>query len=235
MKISELKLFTSNIEQQKEFYTQTLGLNLLNDNINSFSAKVGSSILTFIEGKENSCYHFAINIPSNQIKESLNWIKERVEVLKFEDQEIANFSNWNSEAIYFYDYDKNIVEFIARKNLYIDSHENFTEKSLLQISEIGMPVDDVLKTFENLNWNFNLKKYDGDYERFCAMGDENGLFVVVNYNEKKWFPQMDEARPFPFEIIFENTEGQIFKLIYEDETIKNTNYSTTDENVMYVI
>ena len=98
-----------------------------------------------------------------------------------------------------------------------------------------MPVADVLKTFENLKSNFNLDKYDGDYERFCAVGDENGLFIVVNYNDKKWFPQMDEAKPFPFEIIFENAEGKIFKLIYENETIKNINYSTRDEKILFVI
>jgi catechol-2,3-dioxygenase len=93
MKISELVLYTNKLEGQKEFYTATLGLPIINENKDSFSVRVGESILTFIAGKENTTYHFAINISSFQIKDALKWIRQKAEVLEYEGEEIIDFKS----------------------------------------------------------------------------------------------------------------------------------------------
>jgi hypothetical protein len=35
--------------------------------------------------------------------------------------------------------------------------------------------------------------FDGDFSSFCAVGNDEGLFILINKNEKKWFPTNDVA------------------------------------------
>jgi len=219
MKIKELKLYSNHLTEQKEFYTSLFGLELVNDSATSFTVKVGDSLLSFIKSDDNPYYHFAINIPSNQIIESAKWLSERADILPYMDKDIVDFPAWNAKSIYFYDADKNIVEFIARRNLDIKSNDSFSGKSLLQLSEIGIPTSNVPVLFNKLNKDYALENYDCDLRRFCAVGDEYGLFIVVNYNLKKWLPTQDEALPFPFEIHFDNSKGNTYNLRIENETI----------------
>jgi len=219
MKIKELKLYSNNLKEQKKFYTSLFGLELVNDTESSFTVKVGETLLSFTESDDYPYYHYAINIPSNQILQSAKWLSERIDILPYQGEEIVNFPNWNARSIYFYDADKNIVEFIARRNLNLDSNSNFASKSLFHVSEIGLPTNDVTGLFNKLNKDYSLEKYDCDLSKFCAVGDEYGLFIVVNYKLKKWLPAMDEVIPFPFEIKFDNSSGDSFNLRVETERI----------------
>ena len=219
MKIKELKLYSGHLIEQKEFYVSLFGLELINESASSFTVKVGDTLLSLIKSDDNPCYHFAINIPSNQILESAKWLSERIDILPFRNEEIVNFPNWNAKSIYFYDADKNIVEFIARRNLNMNSNNSFSGESLLHVSEIGVPTSNVPMLYKQLNEEYGLEKYDCDLKRFCAVGNEYGLFIVVNYKLKKWLPAMDEALPFPFEIHFDNNNGNSFSLRLENEAI----------------
>lgn len=209
MRIQKLKLFTNKLPKLAYFYGQVLGFEIQEKTPNSIHIKVGDSVLIF-ESSDQACYyHFAFNIPSFQSSEALKWLQERVEILPDETGSlIANFANWNAEAIYFLDPAGSIVEFIARKNLNIQTEKKFTSKSVLNISEMGMPVQDVKAHFDALNSqfeSFTLKKYSGDFTRFCAAGDEEGLFIIVGPTKKLWYPTEKQALPFPFEIWFENS------------------------------
>lgn len=220
MKIRELKLYSSNIDQQVEFYTDSIGLNLI-EKRTDVSAKflIGNSILELTKSEMFKPYHFAINIPANKEKEALNWLKQKVEILKYGNDEIQSFDFWNAKAMYFYDKDKNIVELIARKNLRNESREKFNSNSLLEISEIGLPVSDIEATFDTLSGIVNIHKYDGGFKKFCAIGDENGLFICINKNVKDWFPTGDKAYSADFEIKIEVNKSE-YKLEFSNEQIK---------------
>lgn len=220
MQIKHLKLYTNNIDKQKEFYHIILGLEILRESSDSFSVKIGESILTFMLGEEEPAYHFAINIPSSQINDSYKWIKQKVDLLDFEGEVVIKFDNWNAEAMYFYDADNNLVEFIARKNLKINLQNEFSADSLLYISEIGVPTSDIKNIYAKLNRELSLEIYDGDFERFCAIGNETGLFIVVNYKLKNWFPTMEAAKPVPFHIKIKVEKGMEYELKYEKEIIQ---------------
>ncbi len=219
MRIKELILQSGNFEAQKVFYKSVIGLPVLSETENRMSFEVGSSRLTFIRAEQDCYYHFAFNIFSNQEQEALAWLKARVEILQFENRSIQLFKNWNARAVYFYDQDKNIVEFIARKNLNIKSNNNFTAKSILNISEAGLPCDSVETSFDLLNKHAALEKYSGDLERFVAAGDEEGLFILVGGNKKTWFPTTLAIEPFPLECYFSNA-GKNFRLNTVDNHIK---------------
>jgi len=63
-----------------------------------------------------------------------------------------------------------------------------------------------------------LNIYDGDLERFCAVGDEHGLFICVNYEIKDWFPTGDKAFASDFEIEFEEND-KTFCFTFRDENL----------------
>lgn len=215
MKIKKLTLYSNKIEQQKEFYSGLFGLSMSNNSVNSFEINIGKSWLEFKYRPNSTPYHYAINISSNQYKDALQWLKQRVELLKDGQNEIIDFPNWNAKAIYFYDKDKNIVEFISRKNLNINFTKPFTSNSLLEISEIGVPSTDIELQFKILK-KCNLKIYDGNFDKFCAVGDEHGLFILINNERKTWFPPGDKAFSSEFQISFIEKE-KYYDLEYYNE------------------
>lgn len=200
MKISELTLYTINLEEQKQFYTQVLELPLLSFDKESFTVKIGISLLTFEKVKTANPAHFAINISSDKIQEALHWIQKRTEILPCEGEDIADFSNWNAEALYFHDADKNIVEFIARKDIDSVNTDPFSILDLISISEIGIVSEDNKAIYEQLQMIHPIPIYDGNLERFCALGNAEGLFILVNKTKKKWFPTQEEAFVADFQL-----------------------------------
>lgn len=200
MKISKLTLFTTHLAEQKQFYTEVLALPLLIEDEEKFTVKIGVSSLTFIAEKSTNPAHFAINISSNKIQEALQWTQQRIAVLVCEGEQIADFSNWNAEALYFYDIDGNIVEFIARKDLNSTNPNPFSSTDLLSISEIGIVSSDNEAIYDQLNAMRPIPIYDGSFERFCVLGNAEGLFILVNNTKKKWFPTQEEAFVADFHI-----------------------------------
>ena len=143
--------------------------------------------------EETKPSHFAFNIPSNAINDAFIWLRRKTDVLDCEGQKIADFSNWKAKAIYFYDEDKNIVEFIARERIDIKSDVAFTPRSILSISEMAIATDDIETIYKFINQIKPISIFDGDFNRFCALGNDEGLFIIVDKNKKKWYPTDDEA------------------------------------------
>lgn len=202
MRIEYLKLYTARLREQKKFYRDVLDLPLRQETQSFFQVEIGYSVLEFHHSEETTPYHFAFHISAGQEEKALTWLKERVDLLRMNQEEIVNFPAWNARSLYFYDEDKNIVEFISRRDLFPSTTQSFSEKSIAGISEIGMATADVEEKFRFLNTNFGLQKFSGDYERFCATGDDEGLFIVINKNLKDWIPTGDPAFASPFEIEF---------------------------------
>ncbi len=220
MEIIDLKIYTQNFNEQIDFYSNTLELEIISSSSTHAIFKIGKSRLHFIQSQKSYPYHFAINVSGNKINKALSWLKERVEVLTFENIEIQDFRNWNAEAIYFYDKDKNIVEFIVRKNLDYQSTSHFSNESLKEISEIGIPVINIEDTFTKLHYVSDLNMFDGDFNKFCAIGDEKGLFICINKKTKKWFPTNDKAFSADFSIKFKhNNKG--YNLAFNDGFFQN--------------
>ena len=218
MQIKELKIYSSKIKDQAEFYSKVLGLNIISFSEENVSLELGKSILSIEFKPETTPYHFAVNIPANKEVEALEWLKSRVEILKDGVNEIQDFDFWNAKAIYFYDRDENIVELIARKKLKNSSSQKFDVTQLLEISEIGVPTLDIEKEYEHLKSITGIEIFDGGFERFCAIGDENGLFICINKKIKDWFPTNDKAFSSEFKIKLVEKEKE-YLLSYKNEEI----------------
>ena len=107
---------------------------------------------------------------------------------------IANFESWNAKAIYFYDNNNNIVEFIARHDLNNATEKPFDTSIIESISEIGIVTEKPIELAENLIESSGLYYFDKSTknEQFAALGNDNGLFIIVETN-RKWYPTEHKA------------------------------------------
>lgn len=219
MHIQKLKLYTAQLNKQAEFYSEILGFEIFDITTHEVSFKCGSTILTFEQRQDVKPYHFAFNIPAHKEDEALTWLKARVGILKDGDHEIQNFDFWNARAIYFYDADKNIVEFISRRGLKQYSQEKFDIKSIMEVSEIGLVSKSIKENYHILNKTLGVDIYSGSFERFCAIGDEYGLFICVS-KDKGWFPVNDFAHISDFEVEVKVRQDEICSLAFENGKIQ---------------
>lgn len=219
MKIEELEIYTARLNQQKEFYRQVLGLEISNEDSKSFQVRLGFSFLKFVQKKDSTPYHIAIHIPDKQEEKALEWLTSRVKILKAGDDEIVDFSNWNAKSVYFYDEDLNIMELISRRDFFKAESSVFSSKNFLGIAEIGLATNDISQKFKFLNEQCDLEVFDGNFEKFCAIGDDEGLLITINKNLKDWFPTDDKAFSSNFRIKFKN-EGSKYELEFENDDLK---------------
>ncbi|MCB0397957.1 MAG: VOC family protein [Flavobacteriales bacterium] len=219
MRIKELKLYTRHPGTQRWFYSNVLELEVLRRTGREVSFAIGESILTLVTSESAHPYHFAINIPSSKEEKALEWLKERVEILDDEGREIQPFDSWNARAMYFYDADKNIVEFISRRNLKYPAGRTFDPGRMFEISEIGVPVNNIEKVFNALSNELGIGIFDGDFRQFCAIGGETGLFICINKRKKTWFPVGDKAYTVDFTAIVE-VGGDEFLVSFEKGNIR---------------
>lgn len=191
MLIKKLQLLTDDLEGTEKFYTQVLGLSVAMKTEKMLMLSAGQTELGFHPSQQqHPRYHFAFNIPCNQIEQALAWIKDKVQLLDIEPNEpIANFRNWNAKAFYFLDNNGNILEFIARNDLQNASANIFGPNSILSVSEIGVVGDEVGEHSRELITNYGVDYFakQPPMPNFAALGDDSGLFIVVP-SGRDWYP-----------------------------------------------
>ena len=158
--------------------------------------RIINSILTFLKSTNlNPNYHFAFNIPKNKLNEATIWLNSKVNLLLNDENEIiTDFGDWNAKAIYFYDNNNNIVEFITRFDLTNETEKKFDASSVLSISEIGIVANDPMKLASQIMDKNHLNYFEKgkQSENFISIGDDNGLFIIVK-NDRKWYPTEQKA------------------------------------------
>ncbi|RTR34016.1 hypothetical protein EKG37_07330 [Robertmurraya yapensis] len=209
MEIKSVILQSNHIEKMKQFYVERFGFPLINEDENSFRIVVGTSELEFtsqqVEG--NPYYHFAFNIPSNLFAEAKEWVKERVALnIDFDNDEIY-FSNFSAYSFYFYDPAGNIVELIARQSLAEVREGSFSIESIMNISEIGLTVDDAIDTCNRLMEIGIHEREHGDLTSTSLnfMGEiSKGVFIIVNQPGRRWIFSDKKSAIYPLEITTTN-------------------------------
>lgn len=199
MQVTALSLRTHRLAEVSDFYAQVLGLPVSAQGGSQITLQCGSSTLQFLEG-EAAYYHFAFNISPDQLHRAADWLREKgIPLLPMDGQDIVPFPNWEAEAIYFHDPAGNIVEFIARHRLPRSGRAIFDMDDLLSISEIGLPTHHFLEVKSLMETQLGLSIFGNPSAIFAALGDDHGLWILVDAAEKCWIPNMEPALPFPLE------------------------------------
>jgi catechol-2,3-dioxygenase len=158
-------------------------------------AAYGATRLRFVPGQA-ACSHFAVNVPPQRFEEAVAWAASRAELL----HEDVPFPAWQARSAYYYDPGGNIVELIARDRVP-------GADLLLEVSEVGLPVTDVGDAVEFLESELGLPEFDGDRERFSAVGDDHGLFIVVPVG-RPWLFTDRPATDVPVRVTIDGSPGR---------------------------
>ncbi|MGG9960730.1 VOC family protein [Ferruginibacter sp. SUN106] len=219
MDILGIEIQTGDLNATASFYADVLGMQLANKTPNAVSFSAGQSTLTFIQSIHlNPTYHFAFNIPHNKLDEAIQWAKAKLSLIATADNGIvADFKSWNAKAIYFYDNNKNIVEFIARFDLADVTDKPFDISSIQSISEIGIVTDAPIVLADQLILNNKLPVFTKGTKskEFVTLGNDNGLFIIVETN-RKWYPTQQQAEKHYTKIKIA-TGGLVHEIIMNEE------------------
>lgn len=210
MLLKEIRLQTNNLSALYNFYKEVLELDTFYSGEKSITVTAGKSGLIFEEANAdiNPFYHFAFNIPSNKFEEAFEWMKQKVDLLWLDDYKgyIADFVNWHAKSFYFLDPAGNILELIARFDLNDNIDEKFSSNLIRNISEIGLvfPQNSFQHEVDKILTQYHLPYFDKQppLPQFKAVGDDEGLFVIVPEN-RVWFSTKNKtSQIFPMHILF---------------------------------
>jgi catechol 2,3-dioxygenase-like lactoylglutathione lyase family enzyme len=190
LNISYLELSAKELAAQKDFYANILELPVNLDS-STLEVKAGETNLLFTQAPTefDGAYHFAFNIPENQFDAAKKWISERIPLLRDETgKDEFHSENWNSDSMYFKDAAGNVLEFIARHNLKNAVDADFNGRQILNVSEIGLPSENVIELANELCTTLNLPVFQQQpNETFTPVGDDNGLFILP-IKDRIWIP-----------------------------------------------
>lgn len=220
MKIKKLELPATDLQTQHYFYSSVLELpvNLSNAML---EVQVGKTILVFTQAPSDfdGAYHFAFNIPENQFSGAKSWISDRASLLYDETgKDEFESASWNSHSIYFKDAAGNVLEFIARHNLKNTTAGDFDSRQILNVSEIGLPSEDVITFANELCARLDLSVFKQEPNAtFTPVGDDNGL-LIIPIKDRIWIPDSGvPARLLPVKISFEanGKQWELYGVPYE--------------------
>ena len=211
MNISYLELSAKDLPAQRDFYANILELPVNLDSA-TLEVKAGETNLVFTQAPSEfvGTYHFAFNIPENQYQAAKQWIASRLPLLKDKTgKEDFESQTWNSTSLYFLDAAGNILEFIARHTLQNASNETFDSHHILNVSEIGLPSENVLELANDLCTRLGLSVYKQEpNENFTPVGDENGL-LILPAKDRIWMPDSGvPAKLLPVKVKGEANGGE---------------------------
>ena len=154
----------------------------------------GATRLRFEPGP-GVCSHVAVNVPPERFEEAVEWARERAPLI----QDDVPFPDWRARAAYFFDPAGNLVELIARERAP-------GEELFLEVSEVGLPVEDVGAAVDWLETELGLRHFSGDRRNFSAVGDDRGLFVVVPVG-RHWLFTEEPAPDAPLRVTIDSQRG----------------------------
>lgn len=200
MRIHALRLQARNPDAVGAFYESAMGLDV-ERTATGVAVTVGRSELVFeaCTGDDDPFYHFAITVPRNRFDDAYDWLDDRVGLLPDVETGQTRFefgALLDATACYFRDPAGNIGELIARHRLDTDADDDsFGSRHLLELSEIGLVVDDVPSTTANLVESTGVTDLGGG-PAFRMVGDRRAAFIVVD-EDRPWFVGGDDPGVFP--------------------------------------
>lgn len=218
MEIKFLKIFSKNIEAQKEFYKNILEFSYELES-NGFKIKTQENTLSFEKSEKEYYYHFAFLIPTGSIYKAIDFLENKnIFLLPYKGEKIIQFDS--GRAIYFYDKDENIVEFIERPLVNYPKSNSFSIDQVIKLNEIGLPHINPIKMANTLINKFGINPINRNSfrENFCWVGDHNGV-IIVTEEGRNWLPTDRPGITNDFTICYQEN-GIEYNISFENNEVK---------------
>ena len=188
MRIHELILPVSDLPAAVRYFRDVLQLEVDNDRV-----RIGWSSVQLQSAGDLPVggVHLAFNVPHNRFAEATAWLDARAERQRdAEGREHFTFEGrWDAESVYFTGPDGLILELIARRRLPAsDRQGDFHGSEMTCLSEVGLPTTQVDVVQARAHAAFGLLPLSPPTPHFAALGDDEGLLIVVDAS-RRWFPE----------------------------------------------
>lgn len=209
MYIKKATLITKQLKEMQKFYSERLGFQLISNSDTSFEVQIGTSILMFTQSDnmEETQYHFAFNIPSNQFKQAKQWVQTKVKLLEECGVDEIYFEKSHAHACYFLDPSENVVELIAHDVSPASVEEHFTSDLLLNIAEMNITTDDVYHVGEVLKQLGIPVRHSHQLDKNSLnfIGEhQDGTFLLLGPSERTWYFSSKKAIVSPVTLELSN-------------------------------
>jgi catechol 2,3-dioxygenase-like lactoylglutathione lyase family enzyme len=212
MRIDTVQLPVPDPRASAAFHRDVLGLPV-SPGREGVVVRIGWSRLVLVPdpGADPSTQHLAITVPGDAGAAAHDWLAARTALLGRDGTDRFEAGpDWNAESTYFESPDGTVLELIARRRRPERlGRAAFGPQHLLGLSEVGVPVPSVAEARRRLTRGPGLAAFGGPgSETFGAVGDDEGLLVLVA-PERPWFPTADHrARPARLVVELSGTEGR---------------------------
>jgi len=217
-RFTNLRLRTRDLSAMRAFYGGALGLPLAADDPDAFTVRAGATSLEFVETDTGRpVYHFALGVPEHRFAEAKAWLASRTPlVLGPGGIDEHHFASWNARAVYFRDPAGNIGELIAHHTRRGTGDGAFGPGSIEHIVEIGLVVPGVAAAAGFLSDQLGLGPFGQTHfepdARFAAIGDTDGMFILVK-DGRPWLGAQDQAAAaFPMGVTLHGPQAGLFSV-----------------------
>lgn len=156
------------------------------------AVQIGSSVLELRPSSVPvGSHHLAFTIPTGSFAQARSWLSARLPLLDRDGvDEFEGPPSWNSRSLYFGGPERSVLELIERRDLAGAPATTFTSSTIVNLSEVGVAVSDVVRTVKDLS-SAGLQSYgDAASPGFAAVGDAHGLLILVSPG-RPWLPTAD--------------------------------------------
>lgn len=188
MRINVLQLPVSNVAAVAAWFGEVMQLPVRDD-----AVQIGWTTLQLREAGDDPLggVHLAFNVPADRFDAATAWLLARAP-LQHNAAGEAHFTfggRWESESIYYDGPDGLILELIGRRRLPASGRSGaFHGSELTCVSEVGLPTADVAALGARAEACFALQPLGPPTPHFAALGDDEGLLIVVDAT-RHWFPE----------------------------------------------
>ncbi len=196
MHLLDVELYTSDRVATRFFYAHSLGLPLLTDTPDRLTFQVGWTRLTFrVVAHSPAPLHLAFNVPVGAVASCPALLPVRFLDTHAPGYSIAEFPGWQARARYFFDPNGNLLECIERRGADAATQGTGPENLFQCVSEVGIATEDVGFTTSQLARRFDLAPFIRSIPQpdFCAVGDDNGLFILSQVGRPWLFTDVPTA------------------------------------------
>lgn len=198
MNIRHVTISVPNPDETARFLVGVFGFSVETGDTGT-TLTMGRSTLTLDAGptEPNGYYHLALSIPENAVEPAHDLLAAHVPLLPASDTGIVSSApGWDAHSMYFNAPGNLNLELIARHRLPNAIDAPFSLSDILDISEVGVVVDDPIEATRDLQ-AVGHAPFGEPSETFAPVGDDHGLLIVVKTG-RTWFPTQDQsttARP----------------------------------------
>lgn len=209
MRVDEVELSVPDLEASRAFYAGVLQLAELPAD-SGLALAAGRTRLTFRAAPAGvrPRYHIAFSVPLARFDAARRLVAARTPLITAGGDEVIIHVSWDAVAFYFRDPAGSILECIARRAEPADDPSAPEAPGIGCVCEVGVVVDDVPAVAATLRGTLGVAPFRGsEGDTFTALGDEEGLLIVVQRG-REWYPSTGlAADPAPLQLTLTLNDG----------------------------